>query len=343
MIPEALIYLGIMLAFVTVWFVLLKRPVYEALFLCFILLVAITGTWNRIFTYIHGGLSTTLLYSMIVFVAMSQLLSQTKIIDSCIYLILSLFGRVTGGAGYASVIASSFMGALSGSGPGNVMATGVITIPAMKRSGFPAHLAANIESTSSYLGNMIPPSSNIVGALGAFMALYPNSDITIGKFWVVLWGIAIYFIIQRVITVYAFCKYYKVKPMAKEDVPSLRETFKTGWKGLILPVIILLPFIFDSIWGGTFITARLGATGAKYFSSSLLFFIAGVASIYSFIIVENKSDVTPVRMAKLFASKMKSLVGPIVACTFGYMIGKLFADIKVTDSLAVFLETNVLL
>jgi C4-dicarboxylate transporter DctM subunit len=339
MIPEALIYLGIMLTFTIVWFVAVKRPVYEALFLSFILLVAVTGTWRNIFKYIDGGLSTSLLYSMIVFVAMSQLLSHTKIIDSCVYLILALFGRLTGGAGYAAVVASSFMGALSGSGPGNVMATGVITIPAMKKSGFPAHLAANVESTSSYLGNMIPPSSNIVGAFGAFVALYPDSDVTTGKFWVVLWGIAIYFIIQRILTVFAFCKYYKVKPMAKEDLPSLKETFKTGWKGLLLPVIILVPFIFDSVLGDTFVAARLGTSGAKYFSSSLLFFIAGVAAIYSIIIVKNKSDVTPVKMAKLFTNKMKSLVGPIVACTFGYMIGELFADINVTESFSVFLQS----
>ncbi|NBK98857.1 MAG: TRAP transporter large permease subunit [Erysipelotrichia bacterium] len=338
MIPSALLYLGIMLAFVIFWFALVKRPVYEALFLSFILLVVITGTWKNIFKYIDGGLSTSLLYSMIVFVAMSQLLSYTKIIDSSIYLMLSLFGRITGGAGYASVVASSFMGALSGSGPGNVMATGVITIPAMKKSGFPAHLAANVESTSSYLGNMIPPSSNIVGALGAFMALYPNSDITIGKFWVVLWGIALYFIVQRILMVLIFCKYYKVLPMAKEDVPSLRETFRTGWKGLLLPLIILLPFVFDSIWGASFIASRLGTTGAKYFSSSLLFFIAGIASIYTLFITKDRSLVSLDKMANLFSGKMKSLVGPIVACTFGYMIGKLFADIDVTTSLGIFLE-----
>ena len=76
--------------------------------------------------------------------AQHGLLTKTKIIDSCIAVILSLIGRVTGGAGYTAVIASSFMGALSGSGPGNVMATGSITIPAMKRSGFPPELAANI-------------------------------------------------------------------------------------------------------------------------------------------------------------------------------------------------------
>lgn len=339
MIPSALVYLGIMLVFVIVWFVLLKRPVYEALFLSFILLVTITGTWGNILSYIDGALSTSLLYSMIVFVAMSQLLTHTKIIDSCIYLILSLLGRITGGAGYASVIASSFMGALSGSGPGNVMATGVITIPAMKKSGFPAELAANVESASSYMGNMIPPSSNIVGAFGAFMAVYPNSDVTTGQFWVVLWGIAIYYIIQRILMVWGFCKYYKVKPMAKEDVPSLKETFKNGWKGLLLPIIILLPFLLDSMLGDTFIMNRLGADGASAFSKSLLLFIAGLAAIYTVLIAKNKKEVSIPKMVKLFSSKMTSLVGPIVACTFGYMISELFADIDVTTQLGAFLES----
>jgi TRAP-type C4-dicarboxylate transport system permease large subunit len=116
------------------------------------------------------------------------------------------------------------MGALSGSGPGNVMATGSITIPAMKKAGFPAELAANIESNASYMGNMIPPSSNIVAALGAFTALYPSFNISTGKFWIILWGISIYFVLQRLLMVFLFCKYYKVKPMKKEDLPRWAKT-----------------------------------------------------------------------------------------------------------------------
>lgn len=338
MIPSALIYLGVMLVFIIVWFVLLKRPVYEALLLSFVLLVAITGTWGNVWTYIDGALNTSLLFSMIVFVAMSQLLTETKVIDSCVFLIMSLLGRIPGGAGYASVIASSFMGALSGSGPGNVMATGVITIPAMKKTGFPAHLAANVESVSSYLGNMIPPSSNIVGAFGAFMALYPNSEVTSGQFWIVLWSISLYFILNRLLMVWAFCKYYKVKPMAKEDIPSLKETFKVGWKGMLLPVIILLPFVVDSV-GSEFIISRLGEAGANSFSKCLLFFIAGVAGIYSLWVAENRKEMSVNRIVNLFASKMKSLIGPIAACLFGYMIGELFEAVDVTTSLAEFLES----
>ena len=69
--PSSLIYLGVMLAVIIVWFVLVKRPVYEAVFLSFLLLLTITGTWGNVLTYIDDALSTSLLYSMVAFVSMS--------------------------------------------------------------------------------------------------------------------------------------------------------------------------------------------------------------------------------------------------------------------------------
>ena len=337
--PSCLIYLGIMLAVILIWFLLVKRPVYEAILVSFIVLLTVTGNWANVFGYIEAALSTSLLYSMVAFVSMSIILTKTKIIDSCIAVILSLVGRITGGAGYAAVIASSFMGALSGSGPGNVMATGSITIPAMKRSGFPPELAANIESNSSYLGNMIPPSSNIVAAMGAFAALYPDSEISTGKFWIVLWGIALWFVLQRILTVYAFCKYYKVKPMKKEDLPDLKTTLKTGWQGLLLPVIIILPFVLDFLFKDTFFTARLGASGAKALSSSILLFIGGLSAIYACLIAKDKSVVKPHAMAKMFADSVKTISPAIAVCVFGYMIGALFADLNVAEELGVIITS----
>lgn len=336
---SAIIYLGLMLAIILVWFILFKRPVYEAILVSFIALVAITNKWGNIFEYIEEGLSTSLIFSMTVFVLMSVLMTKTKIIDGAVAIILVLLGRVTGGAGYVSVIASGFMGALSGSGPGNVMATGTLTIPAMKKSGVPPELAANIESTSSYLGNMIPPSSNIVAALGAYMALYPDAGLTTGKFWVVCWGCSIWFILQRLITVFGFCKYYKVKPVAKEDLPNMKETLKKGWQGVFLPIIILLPFVFDFLWKETFFTARLGAEGAKYFSSSLLYFIAGIAAIYAIIVLKDKKQVSISNISKMFATSIKSISPAIGTCVFGYMLGSLFADLNVAEGLQTAIAT----
>lgn len=333
--PSAFLYLAIMIAVILIWFVWMKRPVYEAVLLSFLVLLTVTGTWANVGAYIDKALNTSLLYSMTAFVAMSIILTKTKIIDSCVAIILSVLGRVTGGAGYVSVIASAFMGALSGSGPGNVMATGAITIPAMKKSGFPAELAANIESNSSYMGNMIPPSSNIIAALSAFMALYPNSDLTQGQFWIVLWGISFWFVLQRVVMIWGFCKYYKVKPMAKEDLPNLKETLKEGWQGLLLPAIILLPFVLDYMFKDTFFTARLGVEGAKFFSSSLLLFIPGMSALYALFAVKEKP--TPHKIAKWFGDGVKSIAPAIGVCVFGYMIGALFGDLNVAAEMQNFI------
>lgn len=339
---ESLLYLGIMLAVICIWFLAFKRPVYEAVLLAFVILLFVTGTQGNVLEYINEGLSTSLLYSMVAFVAMSILLTKTKIVDSCLAIILSLIGRIKGGAGYTAVIASSFMGALSGSGPGNVMATGTLTIPAMKRTGFPPELAANIESNASYMGNMIPPSSNIVAAMAAFTTFAAGAgiaDVTQGQFWIILWGIAVWFIAQRLIMVWAFCKYYKVKPMSKEELPSLKETFKAGWQALFLPVIILLPFILDAVFADNFFVARLGAEGAKFLSKSVLLFVAGISSIYACLIVKDKKAITPAKIADMFAKGVKTIAPAIGVCVFGYMIGAMFADLGVAEKLGELMAT----
>lgn len=331
-----------MLAVICVWFLAFKRPVYEAVLLAFIVLLAVTGTWGNVWSYIDEGLSTSLLYSMVAFVAMSIILTKTKIVDSCIAILLSLIGRIRGGAGYAAVVASAFMGALSGSGPGNIMATGTLTIPAMKRTGFPAELAANISSNSSYMGNMIPPSSNIVAAMAAFTTFAASvglEDVTQGQFWIVLWGISFWFIFQRVFMVWAFCRYYKVEPMSKEELPSLKETFKTGWQAMLLPVVILLPFILDAVFADTFFVERLGAEGAKYLSKSVLLFVAGISSIYACLIVKDKSVITPAKMAKMFSNGVKTIAPTIGVCVFGYMIGAMFEDLGVANALGEVIST----
>lgn len=332
---EILLYLSLMLIIIFLCFLLFKRPIYEGILISFVAIVLITGTWKNIFLYFNSALSTSLLYSMMAFCAMSQILSKTKVIDNCVHIIIALLGRIPGGAGYAAVTASAFMGALSGSGPGNVMATGSITIPAMIKSGFPRELAANVESASSYLGNMIPPSANIVAALGAFLAVYPDSNLSIGSFWIVCWGCSLWFILSRYIQLFIFCKYYKIKAMPKEDVPSLKETLKNGWSGLFLPVIIIVPFIFDYFCNDTFVVSRLGEAGAKYFSSSLLIFIGGIASVYGILVAKNRHEMTPKGVIDVFAKGVRGLAPTVATCILGYMIGALFADIGFGESLQV--------
>ena len=329
----AFLYLGIMIAVILIWFILIKRPIYEAILISFVVLLLISGQWRNTWDYFVTALKTSTLYSMTAFVAMSILLTKTKVIDGAIEIILALLGRVTGGAGYVAVAASSFMGALSGSGPGNVMATGSITIPAMEKSGFPRELAANITSSASCLGNMIPPASMIVVACGLVQELYPERAISTGQFWIVCWGCSVWFILLRLIMVFIFCKRYHVKPVPKEDIPKLGTVIKEGWRGLLLPVIIFVPFLLDYLFKSTFFTERLGETGAKYISSSLLFFIAGVVVFYTMAIVKDKKTVSLKKIAGYFSDSIKSIVPTIAICFFGYMLGALFNDLDIAAGL----------
>ena len=350
--PMSLVYLLIMLGVICVWFMLFKRPIWESMGLAFLVLVAVTGTWGYLWDFIEKGLSTSLLFSMIVFICMSAIMTKTKIIDGAVNFILALLGRLPGGAGYAAVVASGFMGALSGSGPGNVMSTGVITIKAMKESGYPAELAANVESNASYLGNMIPPSSNIVAALGALTTFYATIGVedtmSIGSFWVVCWGCSLWFILARLITVFAFVKYYKIRPMEESKIPSMKETFRNNWQGLLLPVIILLPFIIDFFFNNTtafpdmaIFVERMGKTGAKAYSSALLYFVAGIAAIFAIIVMlfKNKEAVSPKNIIKMMSGSAKGIASTVGTCLFGYMIGALFTQIEATTELGTFLES----
>ena len=80
--PLSIIYLFVMLAVICIWFILLKRPIWESMGVSFLTLLAVTGTWENVFEYIDQGLSTSLLYSMVVFICMSGIMTKTKLIDA---------------------------------------------------------------------------------------------------------------------------------------------------------------------------------------------------------------------------------------------------------------------
>ncbi|MEM8698128.1 MAG: TRAP transporter fused permease subunit, partial [Pseudomonadota bacterium] len=78
-----------------------------------------------------------------------------------------LAGRYTGGPAKVSVVSSAFFGTISGSSVANTVSTGALTIPIMKRLGYPGHFAGGVEAASSAGGQITPP---IMGAAAFIMA-----------------------------------------------------------------------------------------------------------------------------------------------------------------------------
>lgn len=329
-----LIYIFVLLGVIAIAFLVLKRPIYECMFYGYVVITLLTGQHIHFFDHILKTTKDSLFYSIIAFLTLAQILDATHAVDSIVKLIISVFGRIPGGAGLTAVIASTFMGALSGSGAGNVATTGVFTIPAMKKSGFPAHLAANIESSSSTMGNMIPPSGVILAALACYNE-FSGESMSQSVFWIVSWGIAFWFIVQRIITVMIFCRIYKVKPMEKEDIHDLKETISAGWKNLLLPVIILLPFILDFCFKSTFFTARLGA-GAGSLSSSLLIFTPGLAAAY--VLLVNRNAWTAKELIDKMGNSVKGIIPVGATIFFAYCISNVFSATSIGLNVGAYIQ-----
>lgn len=339
--PIEIFYLAVVFIVAIIGFVVFKRPLYECMLIAFIALVAVTGTWTNIGTYIWDALQESTLYIIFAFIISANLLAKTSVIDDCIAIILSIFGRLRGGAGFVAIIGSSYMGSLSGSGPGNVATTGVFTIPAMIRSGFPPHLAANVEAHASTMGNMIPPAGMIGIAFALLDGLYPNTY-TMPQYWIVLWGIAIWFVLQRIVTLYLMCRYYKVAPMQKEDIPSLKESVKRGWKAVFLPIIVFVPFLLTSKFD-YFFTARLGA-GASSFNSCLLLFIPSLIVVCG-ILLSGKETMHKMSLKSMYEAITKGMlkVVPTAALVlFAYFVSNVLEGLNVEQAIgAYFAELNM--
>ena len=336
--PIEFLYLGIVFVVAIIGFTVLKRPLYECMLAAFIVLVAVTCTWENIPRYIWDALKEPTMYIIFVFVISAHLLAKTSVIDDCIAIILSIFGRMRGGAGFVSIIGSSYMGSLSGSGPGNVATTGVFTIPAMIKSGFPPHLAANVEAHASTMGNMIPPAGMIGIAFAALDTLYPNTY-TMSQYWILLWGIALWFILQRIITLYFMCRYYKVEPMKKEDIPSFRHSLKHGWKAIFLPIIVFLPFLLTSVFD-SFFAAQLG-DGLKSFNDSIILFIPSLIVVCG-ILLSGKDTIKKMKPKVLYEvieKGMTKVVPTSALVLFAYFVSNVFEDLKVEVAIGEFIKS----
>lgn len=336
--PIEFLYFLVVFGIAILGFSVLKRPLYECMLAAFVGLVAVTGTWQNIWQYIWGAITEPTLYVVIVFVISASLLSKTTVIDDCIAIILSLFGRLRGGAGFVAIIGSTYMGSLSGSGPGNVATTGTFTIPAMKKSGFPPHLAANVEAHASTMGNMIPPAGMIAIAFAALDTLYPNTY-TISQYWAVLWSIAIWFLLQRIITLYFMCLHYKVEPIKKDDIPNLKQVLKKGWKAIFLPVIVFLPFFITGNFSA-FIESRLGS-GLSMLNSSIMLFLPSLIVI-SGILLSGKATRKKMSigyMTESITKGMTSVVPTSALVLFAYFVSNVFVDIKVEIAIGEFINS----
>ncbi len=104
---------------------------------------------------------------IIVFIVLGQFMMKSGLADLLTAVAMRLAGRIRGGPAQVSVVGSLAFGMISGSAPANVAVTGSVTIPLMKRYGFPAAMAGAVELASGAGGQIMPP---VMGAAAFIMA-----------------------------------------------------------------------------------------------------------------------------------------------------------------------------
>ncbi len=114
-----------------------------------------------------GFLFESVIYTVFPFIIFGALLEATGVGDALIRLAFGLTKGTRGGPAHAAVLASSLFGTMSGVAVANVVGTGVMTIPMIKKRGFSPHFSGGIEATASTGGQIVPP---IMGAAALIMA-----------------------------------------------------------------------------------------------------------------------------------------------------------------------------
>ena len=122
---------------------------------------------------VMGNILAILINTVFPFIIMGAVLEGTGGGGSMIKLSFHAMRRFRGGPAHAAIMASSLFGTISGSAVSNVVGTGVITIPMIKRRGFSPAFAGGVEATASTGGQIMPP---IMGAAALVMADFISVD-----------------------------------------------------------------------------------------------------------------------------------------------------------------------
>lgn len=147
---------------------------------------------------------------------------------------VAIAGRTRGGAAKVTVLASAFLGSISGSPTANVVTTGPFTIPVSKRSGYKPSVAAAIEATASTGGSILPPIMGSSAFLMAAVTQIPYGQIALAAFIpAVLYYASLLFIVHI-----EAVKTGLPRPK-EENIPRVKDVLKEGWFYFI-PFLILV-------------------------------------------------------------------------------------------------------
>ncbi len=187
--------------------------------------------FTRLLVYLgldtNALLGTSLQIAIIVvvpFILLGQVLGRCGGSEFFTDLARAWMGRYRGGSAKVAVVGSAFFGMISGSAVANVSAVGVVTIPLMKRSGYPAQIAAAIEAVGSTGGQLMPPIMGAAAFLMAEVLQVPYVEVMIAAIIpAFLYYLALFFQVD------AEAAKRGIRGEPAERLPQLLAVLRAGW------------------------------------------------------------------------------------------------------------------
>lgn len=180
------------------------------------------------------AVSATFVFAFVLFGAV---LERTGAGEYLIRVAFSLFGHTRGGPAKVSVVASAFMGTITGSSIANTATIGSMTIPLMKRVGFKPEVAGGIETAAGGNGQLMPP---VMGAAAFVMAEWLQIP-----YLEIVKAAALPAVIDQLAllgAVHLLSLKHGIKGLPREELPRFWPTFLSGLHYLI-PVGVLLYYL----------------------------------------------------------------------------------------------------
>ncbi|HDZ47607.1 hypothetical protein LCGC14_0059060 [marine sediment metagenome] len=199
------------------------------------------------------GVNSFPLLAIPFFILVGEVMSNGGIARRLMELAGALVGFVRGGLGQVAITGSMFFGGISGSAVADTAATGAMMIPSMKQQGYTAPQATAINTVSSVIGIIIPPSIPLI-----LFGIVTETSISRLFIAGIVPGILIAFALMTTTFIMATIGHAGQTRKFRLDV--LWEAFKAAWLALVLPVIVI-----GGIIGGVF-TATEAAVAALLYS-----------------------------------------------------------------------------
>ncbi|MDP6407673.1 MAG: TRAP transporter fused permease subunit [Alphaproteobacteria bacterium] len=220
-------------------------PLIAIAFIGYALLGARATDWEKLTGYlaldVNGILGIPLAVAstiVIAFLLFGQLLNTSGGSRFFTDIAMLTMGRFRGGPAKIAVVGSGLFGSISGSAVANVVATGVITIPMIKRSGYPAHKAGAIEAVASTGGQLMPP---VMGASAFLMAEFlqiPYAEVVLAALVPAL----LYYVALFVQADLEAAK-LDLDRVSQEDIPEARGVLSGLY--FVLPFAVLIVALFN--------------------------------------------------------------------------------------------------